>query len=269
MDNLGKLAIIGAGAMGSAFAGGLIKAGLVNAGDVTLADIDADRLDKIRAELGVAVTSDNVAAVRKAGVVMVVVKPAQVKDVLSGIRGALSVDQLVIVIAAGVKLETIESALAAGAPAIRVMPNTPCLVGEGATGFSRGVNVSDDQAKLAKRIFDAVGISFEVPEKLLDAVTGLSGSGPAYVYLMIEALSDGGVRMGLPRAIALKLAAQTVLGAAKMVVEKGEHPAMLKDQVTSPGGTTIAGIEALEKAGFRSALIEAVKAATKRAEELG
>ena len=203
MDNLGKLAIIGAGAMGSAFTGGLIKAGLVSAGDVTLADVDADRLEKARGAFGVAVASDNAAAVRNADVVMVVVKPAQVTEVLTGIRGVLGAKQLVIVIAAGVKLETIESALAPGTPAIRVMPNTPCLVGEGATGFSRGKHVSDEQAKLAKRIFDAVGVSFEVPEKLLDAVTGLSGSGPAYVYLMIEALSDGGVRMGLPRAIAM------------------------------------------------------------------
>jgi pyrroline-5-carboxylate reductase len=269
MDNLGKLAIIGAGAMGSAFAGGLIDAGVVAARDVTLADVDRERLDKAQSELGVVVTSDNSTAVRDADVVLIAVKPAQVSAALTDMRLGIGSRQLIVSIAAGVKIDSIEAALPAGTAVIRAMPNTPCLIRAGAIGFSRGTAVSEDQTQLAERIFDAVGISFEVPEKLLDAVTGLSGSGPAYVYLMIEALSDGGVRMGLPRAVAMKLAAQTVLGAARMVVEKGEHPAMLKDQVASPGGTTIAGIEALEKAGFRSALIEAVKAATKRAEELG
>jgi len=148
------------------------------------------------------------------------------------------------------------------------MPNTPCRIREGAIGYSRGDFATDEHVAIAKKIFDAVGISFEVPERLLNAVTGLSGSGPAYVYVLIEALSDAGVRVGLPRNIASKLASQTVKGAAQMVTSSGEHPAILKDMVTSPGGTTIAGIDALERAGFRSALIEAVKAATNRAEEL-
>lgn len=255
--------------MGSAFAKGLIAAGLVDAASLTMADIDAARLGTLASELGVNTTSDNASAVRGADVVLLAVKPGLVPTVLSGVSGEIKAGQLIVSIAAGVKLQSIESALPEGASVVRAMPNTPSQIGAGATGFSRGKAVTDDQAGVARTIFDAVGISVEVPEKSLDAVTGLSGSGPAYVYLMIEALSDAGVRVGLTRAVSIKLAAQTVMGAARMVLETGEHPAHLKDRVTSPGGTTIAGIDALESAGFRSALINAVKAATKRSEELG
>ena len=268
-DGVGRLTIIGAGAMGSAFAAGVISAGVLGKDDITLTDVDAAKLEKAKSDLGVSVTSDNAAAVRGANVVLIAVKPGIVPEALEQIGGALAKEQLVISIAAGVKLESIESQLPRDTKVIRAMPNTPCRIGAGAIGFARGKTAGDAEVAVAKRVFDAVGLSFEVPEKLLNAVTGLSGSGPAYIFVLIEALSDAGVRVGIPRDISTKLAAQTVMGAARMVIEENEHPARLKDQVTSPGGTTIAGIDALERAGFRSALIEAVKAATKRSEELG
>ena len=264
-----RLAIIGCGAMGSAFARGVIAAGVCQPGEITIADADAALLEQVTTDLGAAAAPDNATAVTGAEIVLLAVKPPQINDVLGQIAGVISPGQLIVSIAAGVRLETMESCLPDGVPIIRAMPNTPCRVRAGAVGFSCSDAVTQRQADAATSIFDAVGISFQLPEHLLNAVTGLSGSGPAYVYLMIEALSDAGVRVGLPRNVALDLASQTVLGAARMVIDEHEHPARLKDQVTSPGGTTIAGLDALERAGFRSALMEAVKAATKRADELG
>lgn len=254
--------------MGAAFAKGVISSGVLEPDEIIVTDVDETRLQTLARGLRVMVATDNASAASGAEVVLLAVKPPLVLDVVRQLGEALTRNQLVISIAAGVSLDKIEGVLPDGVAVVRAMPNTPCQIGAGAIGFSAGKAVSKEQALEAKRIFDAVGISYEVPEKLLSAVTGLSGSGPAYVYLMIEALSDAGVRVGLPRPIALKLAAQTVFGAAKMVLEEGEHPAVLKDQVTSPGGTTIAGIDALERAGFRSALIEAVKASAQRSEEL-
>jgi pyrroline-5-carboxylate reductase len=265
---MAKLGIIGGGAMGAAFAKGVVSSGALKPREVIVADLDEPRLQMLARDLGVKITTDNAAAVSDAEIILLAVKPAIVPVVVESIAGIVSSAQLIISIAAGVSLEAIESRLPDGIGVIRSMPNTPCQIGAGAIGFSAGKSATPDQIMAAKKIFDAVGISVEVPEKLLSAVTGLSGSGPAYVYLMIEALSDAGVRVGLPRATALKLAAQTVYGAAKMVIDEDAHPAMLKDQVTSPGGTTIAALDALEKAGFRSALMEAVKAAAKRSEEL-
>lgn len=265
---MAKLGIIGGGAMGAAFTNGVVSSGVIGAGDVTVADFDQSKLDKLVKDLGVKVTTDNAIAARDADIILLAVKPAIVPVVLEGLASVVTSKQLIVSIAAGVSLEAIESRLPDGVGVIRAMPNTPCQIGVGAIGFCAGKAATREQIDAAKTIFDAVGISVEVPEKLISAVTGLSGSGPAYVYVMIEALSDAGVRVGLPRDTALKLAAQTVYGSAKMVLDDGRHPAALKDQVTSPGGTTIAAIDALEKAGFRSALIEAVKAATKRSEEL-
>jgi len=262
------LCIIGGGAMGAAFAKGVVASGVLKPREIVVADLDEPRLGKLADELGVRTTKDNVEAVSDADIVLLAVKPGVVAPVVEGIAGVVTAGQLVISIAAGVSLEAIESRLTTGIGVIRAMPNTPCQVGAGAIGFAAGTAVTRDQVEAAKRIFDAVGISYEVPENLINAVTGLSGSGPAYIYVMIEALSDAGVRVGLPRPIAVKLAAQTVYGAAKMVLDSGDHPAALKDMVTSPGGTTIAALDALEKAGFRSALIEAVKAARDRSEEL-
>jgi len=176
---------------------------------------------------------------------------------------------LVISIAAGVTIQTLADELGSAVRLVRVMPNTPCLVGASATGYSPGLTATQADVELVGKLFSAVGKAYRVSEPLLDAVTGLSGSGPAYVYLMIEAMADGGVRCGLPRDVAQSLAAQTVLGAAKMVLETGQHPAALKDAVASPGGTTIAGLQVLERAAFRAAAIDAVEAATRRAQELG
>lgn len=265
---MARIAVIGSGAMGSAFARGMISAGVYRPEEVLLADTDAARLKKTAGETGAVAADSNAAAAAGADIVLVVVKPAFVKDVAADIASSVA-GKLVIYIAAGVKLATVESGLPDGTPVISAMPNTPCRIGAGAIGFCRGRHATDEHVAAARRIFDAVGLSVEVPEKLMNAVTGLSGSGPAYVFIFIEALADAGVRMGLPRDIALKLGAQTVLGAARMVIEEDEHPARLKDQVTSPGGTTITALDVLERAGFRSAVIEAVKAATNRAEELG
>ncbi len=268
MGQLGRLAIIGAGAMGTAFAEGVLSAGVVKKSKLTLADVDYSALRKAEESLGVGTTTSNSTAVESADVVILAVKPGLVRTVLYEVRDELDSDKLLISIAAGVKIADIEFAVPPETPVIRAMPNTACRIRQGAIGFSRGASALDKHAELARLIFNSVGIAFEVPERLLNAVTGLSGSGPAYVFVIIEALSDAGVRVGLPRDISLKLAAQTVSGAARMLLELNEHPGRLKDQVTSPGGTTIAGLDALERAGFRSALIEAVKAATARADEL-
>lgn len=254
--------------MGAAFAKGVISSGVLQPDQVTIADVDEARLQALARDLRVKVVTDNTACAKDADVVLLAVKPPLVRRIAEQLAPLLTPEQLVISIAAGVLLDKIEALLPEGVGVIRAMPNTPCQIGAGAIGYSLGKSVSKGQAAVAKRIFDAVGISYEVPEKLLNAVTGLSGSGPAYIYVLIEALSDAGVRVGLQRQIATKLAAQTVFGAAKMVLDEGQHPAVLKDQVTSPGGTTIAGLDALENAGFRSALIEAVKASAKRSEEL-
>jgi len=191
--------------------------------------------------------------------------PAVLKEIAKGVEGR----HLFVSVAAGVPLSAMASALGQNTRIIRVMPNTPCLVGAGATAFARGAKATEEDAALVERLFSTIGIAMEVTEPLLDAVTGLSGSGPAYVFQVIEAMSDGGVRSGLPRNVATRLAAQTVLGAAKMVLDTGEHPAALKDGVASPGGTTIAGLHELERGALRGALINAVEAATKRSQELG
>lgn len=264
---MAKLGIIGGGAMGAAFAGGVISSGIIKAAEIIVADIDGSRLENLACDLGVATTTNALKAANQAELVLLAVKPSVVGSVVEEIA-AVAANKLIISIAAGVSLQAIESRLPDNAGVIRAMPNTPCQIGAGAIGFCVGASVTRPQTEQAKSIFDSVGISVQVPESMLDAVTALSGSGPAYVYLMIEALSDAGVRVGLPRDAALKLAAQTVYGAAQMVISEHAHPAVLKDQVTSPGGTTIAGLDALEKAGFRSAVIEAVKAAARRSKEL-
>ena len=216
-----------------------------------------------------AALKDNRRVVEQADVVFLAVKPQQLPAVAEQVGGRIGKDKLVVSIAAGVRLKTLADALGTER-LVRVMPNTPCLVGSGASGYSLGLDATPADAALVGQLLGAVGRAFQVSdEKLLDAVTGLSGSGPAFVYVMIEALSDGGVRMGLPRELATALAAQTVRGAAEMVLQTGEHPAALKDRVASPGGTTIAGLAALEAGGVRSALMGAVEAATRCSTELG
>lgn len=261
-----KIGFIGAGVMAEAIVRGLLKVG-ISPGSLLAYDPSDQRCALCRDELGIEVT-DSRSVVRSADIVIIAVKPAVVTDVLEGVCDLLSADKLVISIAAGVRTDTIQEHLAEGVPVVRVMPNTPCLIGAGASALAPGRYADSVHMDLACEIFGSVGLAVRVTEDKLDAVTGLSGSGPAYVYMFIEALADGGVRMGLPKATALKLAAQTVAGAAEMVLETGEHPAELRDRVTTPGGTTITAITSLEKAGFRAAAMDAVAAAAQRSAEL-
>ncbi|MFT3992483.1 MAG: pyrroline-5-carboxylate reductase [Luteolibacter sp.] len=265
-----KLGVIGCGKMGTALVQGAIRAGAVNADAVIGCDPHANSRDAFSKATGAKTTSELSDVAASSDVLLFCTKPNDIAGALSAAgKSAPSAAKLVISIAAGLTLETLEKSAPPHFRVIRAMPNTPALVGQGAAGFCLGSRATSEDAEIAKSLLNAVGLAVQVPEKLMDAVTGLSGSGPAYIYLVIEALADGGVRTGLPRADALKLAAQTVLGAAAMVLETGEHPGVLKDNVTSPGGTTIAGIAALERLGLRSAMIEAVTAATRRATELG
>ena len=201
-------------------------------------------------------------------VLILAVKPQVIREALSQLTERLRPEQLIVSIAAGIRLSQLEDQLPAGTRVIRVMPNTPCLIGAGASGISAGSHATTADLDLVSELLESVGIVEAIPETLMDALTGLSGSGPAYVFQIIEALSDGGVRMGLSRTTATRLAAQTLLGAARMVLETGDHPAQLKDAVTSPAGTTIAGVHALETGGLRAALMNAVKSAAKRSAEL-
>jgi pyrroline-5-carboxylate reductase len=267
---LGKTVLfLGGGNMATAMIQGLLARGTVAKEEVLVSEPVAALRDGLAARFGVRTTTNNLEGVREADVIILAVKPQVLVGVLGEIAPAVTSEKLVISIAAGIPLDTLAGALPVGTRLVRTMPNTPALVGAGATGVSAGVTATPTDLELARTLFDSVGLSVVVPESLLDAVTGLSGSGPAYVFLFIEALADGGVRSGLPRDAALKLAAQTVLGSARMVLETGKHPGELKDMVTSPGGTTIAGVHALESKGFRAAAIDAVKAATDRSAELG
>jgi pyrroline-5-carboxylate reductase len=267
-----RIGFLGAGAMGEALAGGLAAAGVPRA-RIRMADPDAARLDAVSLALGVETGGDNAAVVRASDVVVLAVKPGLVARVLREVGQSLGDDAarpLWVSIAAGVSIAQLEAALPRGARVVRAMPNTPALVREGATAWTANAAATDADRAIAQALFASAGYAWAAPdESLLDAVTGLSGSGPAYVFVLLEALSDAGVRVGLPRDAAQKLAIQTVLGAAALARETGLHPAQLKDRVTSPGGTTIAGLARLEAGGFRAALIDAVEAATKRSKELG
>ena len=269
-DNL-RIGFLGAGKMATALGRGWLQAGLVQATGLRASDPLPDARDAFAKATGGTATPDNRAIVAESDVVVLAVKPQHVDEVLGEIAPAVKSGQsLLISIAAGVSIQSIADRL--GIPSyglVRVMPNTPCLVGASASAYATSPGVTEDDERLVDRLFNAVGRAFAVPEKLLDAVTGLSGSGPAFVFLVIEALSDGGVRMGLPRDLATQLAAQTVLGSAKLLLESGLHPGALKDMVASPGGTTIAGLHALERGGLRAALMDAVAAATARSVELG
>jgi pyrroline-5-carboxylate reductase len=264
-----SIGFLGAGKMATALAKGFIRAGLVTAKQVVASDPAEGACAAFGRETGAKVASSNAAVVKAATVLVLAVKPDQVPGVLADIRDHLTAKHLLISIAAGVPLAKLEAGLASGSRLIRVMPNTPALVGASATAFALGKSALAKDGGLAMKLFSAVGIAFQVKEALLDAVTGLSGSGPAYGYLFIEGLSDGGVAAGLPRDIATKLAAQTILGSAKMVLETGMHPGALKDMVTSPGGTTIEGLHELEKGKLRGTLISAVRAAADKSRKLG
>ncbi len=263
-----NLAIIGVGAMGSALVRGLIQSGKLKADQIIASDVDEERLKQLQ-PFGVQTTNDNKLAVQQSDVALLCVKPQVMDEVLAEISPAVDPKKhCVISIAAGIPISRLESALPEGTPVVRVMPNTPAQVLAGASAIALGTNATELHRQIAHEIFSAVGLVVDVPEKLIDAVTALSGSGPAYVFVFAEALADAGVNLGLPRAVALKLAAQTLLGAAKMLLETGKHPAELKDMVTSPGGTTIAALSVLERKAFRGAIIEAVAVAHQRAKEL-
>jgi len=269
MATSSKIGFLGAGKMATALAKGFVRTGLVTPKEIIASDPHDTARKIFAAETGAKTVAANVEVAGFANVVVLATKPDQVAAALAEIRGAFTKNHLLISIAAGVTIAKMEAALPAGARVIRVMPNTPALVGEAAAAFALGKSATAADGELARKLLAAVGVALQVRESLLDAVTGLSGSGPAYVYQFIEALSDGGVAAGLPRDVATKLAAQTVLGAAKMVLETGQHPGALKDQVTSPGGTTIEGLHELEKGRLRATVMSAVRAATEKSKKLG
>ena len=264
-----RVGFIGAGNMGEALIKGLVTAGVVPAKSVLATDVRTERLDELAREFGIEVARGNTALVRDVDVVVLAVKPQIMDAVVTEIAPVVTRATLLISIAAGISTARIRGALGKDARLIRVMPNTPALVLEGATAVAKAAGLEPGDIDVARAIFGAVGRVVVLDEELMDAVTGLSGSGPGYVALIIEALADGGVKMGLDRATALALASQTVLGAARLLRETGMHPGALKDMVSSPGGTTIAGIAALEESGLRAALIRAVERATLRSRELG
>lgn len=254
--------------MATALAKGILRSGIVGNRQLVASDPSAGACEAFAEGTGARTTADNLEIAREAEVVFLAVKPGQLLATAREIRSALNAGTLVISIAAGIPTRQIEEALAEGTRVIRVMPNTPALVGASASAFALGRSATREDAERVRTLLSAVGLALEVQESWLDAVTGLSGSGPAYVFMVIEALSDGGVAAGLPRDVATRLAAQTVVGAGRMVLETGLHPGCLKDMVTSPGGTTIEGVHELEKAGVRAALIGAVRAAADKARRL-
>ncbi|XP_047308330.1 pyrroline-5-carboxylate reductase [Impatiens glandulifera] len=260
-----KLGFIGAGKMAESIAKGVVKSGVLPASRIRTAHLRSDRRAAFEA-LGIQVFERNLEVVEDCDVIIFSVKPQMVKDVVLQLRPKLSDKQLLVSVAAGIKLKSLQD-WAGHSRFIRVMPNTPAAVGEAASVMSLGSAATNEDSEIIAKLFGAIGKTWKTDEKYFDAVTGLSGSGPAYIYLAIEALADGGVAAGLPRDLALGLASQTVLGASSMVSKSGKHPGQLKDDVASPGGTTIAGIHELEKAGFRGILMNAVVAAAKRSQE--
>jgi pyrroline-5-carboxylate reductase len=263
------LGFIGGGNMAAALVKGLLHAKIVPPASIVVSDVKEDRLAMLHEKHGVRTTTDNLSLVREADVVVLSVKPQVIDKVLAAIGHEVRPAQLIVSIAAGVPVSAMEARLPQGVRVVRTMPNTPATVDAGATAIAAGTHATEEDLELARTLFAAVGRVVTLEESLLDAVTGLSGSGPAYVMLMIEALADGGVKVGLHRDTALLLAAQTVYGSAKLLLDTGEHPGRLKDMVTSPGGTAIAGLHTLESGGLRRTLIDAVEAATNRAAALG
>jgi pyrroline-5-carboxylate reductase len=264
-----RLGFLGAGNMAGALIKGLLHGQVLPAGQIIASDVKEDRLEQLRSAHGIKTTTDNHILLREADVLVLSVKPQVIDKVLTEVSARVRPDQLVVSVAAGVPVEALEARLPPGSRVVRAMPNTPATVQAGATAIAGGAHASADDLRIARELFEAVGRVVVLDEALLDAVTGLSGSGPAYLMLIIEALADGGVKVGLHRDTALLLAAQTVFGSAKLLLETGEHPGRLKDMVTSPGGTAIAGLHTLESGGLRKTLMDAVEVATRRSIELG
>lgn len=263
-----KMCLIGGGNMGKSLLRGILKAGLTPAGNLMVVDVHAGKLDALHKDYGVPISRDPASAVAGAEIIILAVKPMTLNEVLDGIRAAVRPEQLFISIIAGVESSYIRDRLGKQNPVVRCMPNIAATVDAAASAISCCPPATDVHLDIADAIFSAVGDVVRVDEEHIDAVTGLSGSGPAYIYMVIEALCDGGVKMGLPRDVAMKLATQTVFGAAKLVKETGQHPATLKDQVTTPGGTTISAVHELEERGLRAMLISAVVTATERSRAL-
>lgn len=264
-----KIAFIGAGNMAEAIVSGILKGKVAQPSQIVATDISEERLDYFKKRYGVGVSSNNIDACKWATIIVLSVKPQVLDDVVGGLKFSTKTKPLIISVAAGVPIAKLQAGFPSKFSIIRVMPNTPSIVLEGAAAMASGPGVSSDHMNMAKTIFESVGKAVVVDESHIDAITGLSGGGPAYVCVFIEALADGGVKMGLSRSMAQLLAAQTVLGAAKMVLESGEHPGALKDRVASPGGTTIAGLHTLEEGKFRGTVMSAVQSATLKSRELG
>ncbi len=263
------VAIIGAGNIGRALLGGMVKGNVLRAEQVVATRRSVSALGALADDVpGLSTTTRNAEAAQGAAVVVLSIKPQGADAVIAEIREVVTEETLVISVLAGRTTEGLRAAFGKELPVVRAMPNTPALVDEGATAITGGRFATEEHLATARRMFEAVGEVEVVSEDLMDAVTGLSGSGPAYVYMVIEALTDGGVKQGLPRPVAARLAAQTVYGAAKLALETGKHPAILRDEVTTPGGTAIAAVADLERHGLRTMLINAVATATERSKEL-
>ncbi len=263
-----KVAVLGAGKMGGILLEALLKTGLLSPKHTQATVAHEDRAKALGRKLGVSVGTNNRNAVEGVDIILIAVKPQVVEEVASQLRGRLSARQLVISVAASVPNSLIEKALGGDIPVIRAMPNTPCFVGSGMTAIARGAHATAKHVELATTMFNVVGRTVVVDEKHMDAVTGLSASGPAYIYIILESLAEAGVKVGLPRDVATLLAAQTTLGAARVVLDTGDHPALLKDSVTTPAGCTVDGLMELEEGKLRVTLIKAVVKATQRAKEL-
>jgi len=264
-----KIGFLGAGNMAEALMKGLLSAKLAKVEDITASEVVPQRREYINKTLGVHVTASNADVAKASEVMILAVKPQQVGMVLDEMKPFLSGNHLIISIAAGVKISAIEQHVGPAVRVIRVMPNNACLVGASASAYASGKAATKEDKDLVQKILESVGIAYHMDEKQLDAVTGLSGSGPAYAYMMIEAMADGGVLCGLPRDVAVALAAQTLLGSAKTVLETKRHPGELKDMVASPAGTTIEGIRVLEEGSFRGIVIDAIEAGARKSAELG
>ena len=269
MNGEDKVGFIGAGSMGEALVKAVLEAELFNPENILVSDIKKERRQELKSSYGVETTTNNGELVSKVDYLILAIKPKMVNKVLTQVGSLINEDQILFSIAAGVSIKQLENNLANEVAVARLMPNTPALIGEGALAYTLGKAAGEEAKKLVEDLFTPAGIVVQVEEELMDAVTGLSGSGPAYIYVLIEAMADAGVYEGLAREKAVKLAAQTVKGAAEMVIKRVEHPAKLKDMVTSPGGTTITGLKKLEEAGFRAAIYKAIGAAADKSRQLG